>query len=78
MIIRKFVTISKENLAGYSPWGHKESDTTERLSTTTSKLWHVCVCQCFGIHSNSIFVHGQYKNASVLFITKNICREALK
>ena len=21
-----------EELAGYSPWGHKESDTTERLS----------------------------------------------
>ena len=21
------------SLAGYSPWGHKESDTTERLST---------------------------------------------
>ena len=23
------------NLVGYSPWGHKESDTTERLSTHT-------------------------------------------
>ena len=29
MIIRKAVTTSKENLAGYRPWGHKESDTTE-------------------------------------------------
>ena len=27
------------NMAGYSPWGHKESDTTERLSTRA----HVCV-----------------------------------
>ena len=24
----------QRSLAGYSPWGHKESDTTERLSTT--------------------------------------------
>ena len=23
---------------GYSPWGHKESDTTEQLST------HACIC----------------------------------
>ena len=23
----------QRSLAGYSPWGHKESDTTERLST---------------------------------------------
>ena len=23
----------RRSLAGYSPWGHKESDTTERLST---------------------------------------------
>ena len=24
----------QRSLVGYSPWGHKESDTTERLSTT--------------------------------------------
>ena len=24
------------NLVGYSPWGHKESDTAERLSTTAT------------------------------------------
>ena len=28
----------------YSPWGHKESDMIERLSTHTS-VW-VCVCVC--------------------------------
>ena len=31
---------------GYSPWGHKESDTTERLSTVfdhTHALFHVCI-----------------------------------
>ena len=25
----------KRSLAGYSPWGHEESDTTEELSTHT-------------------------------------------
>ena len=25
----------QRNLVGYSPWGHKESNTTERLSTHT-------------------------------------------
>ena len=25
----------QRSMAGYSPWGHKESDTTERLSTHT-------------------------------------------
>ena len=28
-------------LAGYSPWGCKESDTTERLSTGQHRLWLV-------------------------------------
>ena len=27
-----------EGLVGYSPWSHRESDTTERLST------HTCIC----------------------------------
>ena len=30
--------IPQRSLAGYSPWGHKESDTTERLSTRTEVL----------------------------------------
>ena len=28
------------SLVGYSPWGHKESDTTERLTHTSSLLVH--------------------------------------
>jgi len=28
----------RRNLLGYSPWGHKESDTTERLHFFTSIL----------------------------------------
>ena len=31
------------SLVGYNPWGHKESDTTERLLCVC-----VCVCVCFG------------------------------
>ena len=27
----------QKSLAGYSPWGHKESDMTERLSVTQSQ-----------------------------------------
>ena len=26
-------------LAGYSPWGHEESDMTEPLSTCSTRLW---------------------------------------
>ena len=32
----------QRNLAGYSPWGHKESDTTEQLTLTF--IYYVCVC----------------------------------
>ena len=28
----------QKSLAGYSPWGHKDSDTTERLSTQLIKM----------------------------------------
>ena len=28
------------SVIGYSPWGHKESDTTERLQFSLSILWH--------------------------------------
>ena len=31
----------QRSLAGYSPWGHKESDTTEWLSTAQHKSWWV-------------------------------------
>ena len=30
---------------GYSPWGHKESDTTERLSTHAQDPYTDHVCQ---------------------------------
>ena len=34
----------QKSLAGYSPWGHKESDTTEQLSTAPEK-WASLVAQ---------------------------------
>ena len=30
----------QRSLAGYSPWGHKKSDTTERLSTENGRWEH--------------------------------------
>ena len=34
----------QRSLAGYSPWGCKQSDTTERLSFQGFLSWRVCVC----------------------------------
>ena len=34
------------SLAAYSPWGCKESDTTERLHFHLHKIKYVCVCVC--------------------------------
>ena len=35
---------------GYSPWGHKESDTTEQLTLRnhSRNVGGVCVCVCVG------------------------------
>ena len=33
-------TEEQKNLEGYSPWGHKESDTTEQLNTHTHTHTH--------------------------------------
>ena len=33
IVARKISWAPQRSLAGYSPWGHKESDTTEQLST---------------------------------------------
>ena len=34
----------QRSLVGYSPWGHKESDTTDRLTTLNTTCLHACVC----------------------------------
>ena len=45
----------RRGLVGYSPWGRKESDTTERLQCQCVRvcvvmqpenIWQVCVCVC--------------------------------
>ena len=36
----------QRSLAGYSPWGYKESDTTEQLNMQTVGCVCVCVCVC--------------------------------
>ena len=41
----------QRNLVGYSPWGRKELDSTERLSTVLT-TWLV-LCEHFQSHSNS-------------------------
>ena len=30
--------------AGYRPWGHKESDMTEQLSTHKHDVWRIFLC----------------------------------
>ena len=35
----------KEGLACCSPWGHKESDTTELLNCTELNVWHKEITQ---------------------------------
>ena len=37
----------QRSLVGYSPWGHKEADMTERLSV------RVCVCACACTHTHT-------------------------
>ena len=44
----------QRSLAGYSPWGHKESDTTERLSTTK-------------IGDNKYFLPYEYQMSALLY-----------
>ena len=44
-------------MEGYSPWGHKESDTTEWLittTTTTTTTKSVCSCHLFLVSSASV------------------------
>ena len=40
------------SLAGYSPWGCKESDTTERLNWTELNWITLQYCICFAIHQH--------------------------
>ena len=53
----------QRSLVGCSPWGHKESDTTEQLSTQHSTLYLLVPCFsstpcCCSVMSNSSWPHG--------------------
>ena len=58
----------QRNLAGYSPWGHKESDTTERL-THTEALILMCLCQKQQVLSKKVD-HFNLRLRSVAVITE--------
>ena len=45
------------SLAGYSPWGHKESDMTERLS---AHIWLNCLSPNWWVDSHWEFPRGVY------------------
>ena len=44
----------QRSLAIYSPWGRKELDTTERLSTFLNKIWKIKCSKLFG-HCESFY-----------------------
>ena len=56
----------QRSLVGYSPWGHKESDTTERLSTAHmhTPVWEElglfpwCLCGVLKLGKNLVRVHS--------------------
>ena len=37
----------ERSLAGYSPWGHKESDTTELINNRLQVIFHRIMCSDF-------------------------------
>ena len=36
-----------QSLVGYSPWGHKESDMTEQLSTLLKSYFFIAICVAY-------------------------------
>ena len=62
----------QRSLVGYSPWSHKESDTTERL-THTEHFWAASrrLQQHNGDASHIVFVSDNVTNTA--YITKIFC-----
>ena len=44
----------QRSLAGYSPWDHKESDTTEQLSNSIAPQTYQNIC-CLALHHITLF-----------------------
>ena len=62
----------QRSLAGYSPWGHKQSDTTERLSTaqlTVIILRYIQISNHYVVHLKLIqfcvLIISQFKEIEV-------------
>ena len=64
------------SLAGYSPWGHKESDMTEHLSTAHSTgswtLWRLETAAMFTIDERKEISHSKTKLTPIAFLNCNI------
>ena len=62
----------QRSLAGYSPWGHKESDTTEQLSACarghTHTHTHIYIRERGSLH-NRQWAHDYYRPPPYFFIT---------
>ena len=62
----------QRSLVGYSPWSHKESDMTERLSTiiiTDILCWVPIMCQKLAESFGGILSLGSFNNANMLILT---------
>ena len=64
---------------GYNPWGHKESDTTERLPSLTHSclyalLFFFFFIYFFGPHSSLHIIHVDVFGTGLISITQNPTR----
>ena len=73
----------QRSLAGYSPWGHRESDTTEATEHGKAKgLWHISRKISPGIRTLQGQIHLHFKNFCVryflIFLYKSLIFPPLK
>ena len=61
----------QRNLAGYSPWGRKESDTTERLHFHFSLS--IYIFQCYSLKSSHPYLLPQSPNVCSLYLCLFCC-----
>ena len=55
----------QRSLVGYSPWGHKESDTTEQLSTHIHTHRYIHKKMCTQIHTQAYTQIHTHKHACI-------------
>ena len=60
----------KRSLVGYSPWGHKESDTTEQLSTASHVVNRCAVIQALLFH----FIQNRQNRVSIILKAPKILK----